>query len=139
MLKSEEKEALLELLKQNKNVKEDILEYPVGPFVQPNTEFPSVELPESPFKRLLEGAVGQPQIEDAIKDAANSLNRFKKVSESFITGATVLVSLPPRSDLLTYHKQLVKGIRYLFDAYSSKLFFLIIFREFLFYLQRQSV
>jgi hypothetical protein len=117
MLQAEEKEGLLELLKENYN--EPVPEVKKEPFFEPNTEFSLDELPESPFKRMLQSQDTNEYVDSMLNDTESALSRFRQVSTSFSTGATILVNLPKRTDLVLYNKQLIKGLRYIFNAFSS--------------------
>jgi hypothetical protein len=121
MLQAEEKEGLLELLKNSKN--EPVPAIVKQKFYEPKTVFSSDTLPESPHKRMLESVETKSNayINSMLNDNDSSISRFQKVSSSFITGAIILINLPSRDDLVLYNKQLIKGLRYLFDAYSSNI------------------
>lgn len=119
MLQSEEKESLLELLKNN-NI-DAVASNEKQKFLEPNIEFSWTYLPDSPHKRMLECIESNTNehINLMMNNMDGSLSRFREVSTSFITGATILTQLPLRHDLVLYNKQLIKGLRYLFNAYSS--------------------
>ena len=138
MLQTEEKEGLIKLLKENYN--EPIPEVEKEPFYEPTTEFSSDEIPDSPFKRMRQSheTKSNDYTERMLNNTESSLSRFKKVSTSFSTGATILVNLPKRHDLVLYNKQLIKGLRYVFDAFSSNTA-LLIFRELVFYFVGESI
>ena len=111
MLQSEDKNGLFELLKKNCN--EPIAPVEREEFHEPKTEFSLAELPESPHKRMLESSASSSNayINDRLNNTESSLSRFRKVSASFITGATIVTNLPSRHDLVLYNKQIIKGLR----------------------------
>jgi hypothetical protein len=87
------------------------------------TEYAPEDLPDTPYRRLLEGAKTSTIIQDHLSDSTSVLHRLSKVSHDFIKGSMLVFNMPSREHTVKYQQNLTLALRHLFSAFSGVSFF----------------
>ena len=83
------------------------------------TEYEPKDLPDAPYRRLLELSQTSETLQAHLNEPTSVLSRLARVSHDFIKGSMLLFNLPSREFQVKYQQSLTLALRFLFTAFSG--------------------